>query len=111
MKTKKIQVTVTTGKSYGHVPGHHYHDVEVSIERKTNGRWMVDILETWGNNQGYDEEQGKRQVIGRDSTLDAAVERAERLAITAGIEKSFMAQSLSQAASEAEEKAAAGTPA
>ena len=79
MKIKKIQVTVTSGKSYGHVPGHHYHDVEVSIERKPNGRWMVDILETWGNNQGYDEEQGKRQVIGRDATLDAAVERATLL--------------------------------
>jgi hypothetical protein len=107
MKTKKIQVTVKAGKSYGHVPGHHYHDVEVSIERKTNGRWMVDILETWGSNQGYDEEQGKRQVIGRDATLDAAVERAERLAMAAGIEKSFLAQSLSQAASEAEEAAEA----
>lgn len=107
MKTKRIQVTVTTGKSYGHVPGHHYHDVEVSIERKTNGRWMVDILETWGNNQGYDEEQVKRQVIGRDATLDAAVERAERLAMVAGIDKSFLAESLSQAAREGEEAAEA----
>jgi hypothetical protein len=80
MKTKHIQVTVKTGKSYGHVPGHHYHDVEVTIERKTNGRWMVDILETWGSDQGYDEEQGKKQVIGRDATLDAAIERANRLA-------------------------------
>jgi hypothetical protein len=68
---------------------------------------MVDILETWGSHQGYDEEQGKRQVIGRDVILAAAVERAEGLAMAAGIEKSFLAQSLSQAASEAEEAAEA----
>ena len=107
MKTKRILVQATTGKSYGHVPGHHYHDVEVSIERKTNGRWMVAILETWGSNQGYDEEQGIRQVTGRDVILAAAVERAERLAMAAGIDKSYLAQSLSQAASEAEETAEA----
>jgi hypothetical protein len=103
MNKKQIQVSVTTGNPYGHVPGHHYHDVEVSIERKPTGRWVVDVLETWGNCQGHDEEHGRNHVVGRGITLDAATDRAIQLASAAKIDQKFLVQSLSQAASEAEE--------
>jgi hypothetical protein len=110
MITKQIQVTVTTGKPYGHVPGNSYHDVEVTIERKTNGRWIVDVLEIWGSCQGHDEEHDRNHVIGRGITLDAAIEQADRLATAARINKAYLAQSLSQAANEAEETMETDTP-
>ena len=103
MKIKEIQITVNAGTAHGRGPGHHYQGVRVSITRKNKGRWTVDILETLGIDSGFDEEQCRKQVIGRDATLDAAVERAERLAMAAGIEKPFLAQSLSQAVSQANE--------
>jgi|ERR1039458_1716404 hypothetical protein len=103
MNKKQIEVSVTTGKPYGHVPGHYYHDVEVSIERKATGRWVVDVLETWGNCQGHDEEHGRTHIIGRGPTLDAATDRAIQLAGAANINQEYLVQSLSQAASEAEE--------
>ena len=107
MKNKQIEVSVTTGKKYGHIPGNYYHDVEVSIERKPNGRWVVDVLEIWGSNQGDDKERGRKRVVGRDVILATAIERAERLAGEAKINQEYLAQSLSQAASEAEEAAEA----
>jgi hypothetical protein len=111
MKIKEIQITVNAGTAHGRGPGHNYHGVRVSISRKNSGRWTVDILETWGTDSGFDEEQCRKQVVGRDATLDAAVERAERLAMAAGIENPFLAQSLSQAISQAKEAMRSNPPA
>lgn len=103
MKTTKIQVTVQTDTAVGDIPG-HYQDVQVAIGRKPNGRWMVDIVETWGIDQGFDEEQCRKQVIGRDATLDGAVARARRLAESAGIEPANLMPSLEQAIAQAKSK-------
>ena len=105
MRTKELQIEATAGKPYGHVPGHYYHDVDVSIQRKANGRWFVAVLETWGNCQGHDEEHGRCHICGRGNSLDDAQAQAERLAQTAGINQEYLAQALSQAACEAEEQA------
>jgi hypothetical protein len=104
MTTKEIQVHSTARKPYGHIPGHHYHDVDVWTQRKANGRWFVIVLETWGNCQGHDEEHGQRQICGRGNSLAAAEAQAEQLAKTADINREYLAQALSQAASEAEEQ-------
>lgn len=84
-KMKAIKVTSSVGNEYGHAPGHQYHDVDVTIIRTRRGKWTVEILETSGNAQGYDEEHGRKQVIGRGDELSAAItdarERAERACI------------------------------
>lgn len=104
MKTKTIQLSVATGSPGGHVPGHPYHDVKVTVNRKINGRWLVTILETWGSNRGHDEEIGRRQVIGREATLEKTLEQARQLGLRVGMKKALLEQSISLAASEAKEK-------
>ena len=98
-----MQVSATVGKAYGHYPGNHYHDVHVYIKRKPSGRWVVGILDSWGCNQGDDQKRGRKCVIGRGVSLDAALEQAAQLASEANINQEYLAQSLSQAASNAEE--------
>jgi len=110
MKIKEIQITVNTGTAHGRGPGHNYHGVRVSISRKNSGRWTVDILETWGTDSGYDEEQCRKQAVGRDATLETAIERAERLAVAAGIHQGHLTQSLNQAVSQAHEAMKSNLP-
>jgi hypothetical protein len=98
-----ITATGSAGREYGHVPGHQYHDVDVTISRRPSGRWRVEIIETWGSAQGYDEEHGRKTVIGRGEELDDAVRDAERLAEKADIETDYLAEALSEAADQAEE--------
>jgi hypothetical protein len=105
MKTKPIEVSVTIGKPDGHIPGNNYHDVEATITRKSNGRWLAVILETWGRYKCDDDEPERNEVVGRGATLDAAVQQAEGLAAAANISRSYLAQALSQAAMEAEAEA------
>ena len=105
MKTQPIEVSVTIGKSDGHIPGNNYHDVEARVIRKSNGRWLAVILETWGRYACDDEEPDTSEVVGRGATLDAAAQQAEVLAAAADIKRSYLAQALSQAAMEAEAEA------
>ena len=76
--------TVTVGTPYGHVPGHNYRDVEITITQ-TRGRWTVRALESWGSAQGYDEEHGRKEVIGRGDTLAEAERDCRELAMSAQI--------------------------
>lgn len=93
--------SATVGTEYGHVPGHNYHDVEVTITEKA-GRWSVRVLETWGSAQGYDEEHGRHEVVGRGDTLAEAERDARELAMAAEIHPEYFVQALSQAAAEAD---------
>lgn len=90
------------GKPYGHVPGHQYHDVETLISAKS-GRYRVHVVESWGSAQGYDEEHGRREVIGRGDCLRDAIDDAGDAAKTAGMDESYLIQSLHKAMDEAEE--------
>ena len=100
---KPIETTGSAGKQYGHVPGHQYHDVDVTITRRSSGRWRVSVLETWGSAQGYDEEHGRKTVVGRGDDLDSALADARDLAERADIDAAFLAEALSEAADEAED--------
>lgn len=88
------------GTPYGHVPGHQYHDVEVTIGQRGE-KYRVEVLETWGSAQGFDQEHGRNKVVAIDGDLDSAVRIANSRAQTAGIREDYMIQALSSAHSDA----------
>ncbi len=105
---KTLKVTSSAGKKYGHVPGHNYHDVDVTISRTRPDRWTIEIVETWGGCQGHDEEHGRKTIMARGRTLEATVEEAARRAEAAELDRSYTTQALSCAeagAAEEEEEA------
>lgn len=101
---KTIKVTSSAGKEYGHVPGHQYHDLDVTITRARSGRWTIKLLETWGSCQGRDEEHGRQTVMACARKLEDAVAEANRRAEVADLHKSYTVQALSCAEAEAAAK-------
>lgn len=96
--------STSTGKPYGHVPGHCYCDVDVVISHKPGtGSFRVHVVESWGSCQGYDEEHGRSEVIGRGESIRRAVADARERAKAADIKMEYAEQSLSKAEDEAEE--------
>jgi hypothetical protein len=95
----------SAGNEYGHVPGHQYHDVDVVISTR-GGKYRVQVVESWGSCQGYNEEHGRREVIGRGDTIREAVADARDAAQQADISISYLTQALSRAEDDAEEKLA-----
>lgn len=98
----------SAGKEYGHVPGHQYHDVDVVISHRS-GRYRCHACESWGSAQGYDEEHGRREAIGRGESIAEAVRDARTRAHDAGITCEYLEQALSLAEDAAEESVADGT--
>lgn len=92
----------SAGKAYGHVPGHQYHDVDVVVSTR-RGLYRCHVVESWGSAQGYDEEHGRREVIGRGDSIRAAVVDATERAIAAGIAVGYLTNAVSQAEDAAEE--------
>ena len=90
----------SAGKEFGHVPGHYYHDVDVTISQ-SGDKFRVEVLETWGSAQEDDEEHGRNRVVAIDSDLDAAVRIANARAQQAGINEKYMIQALSGAHADA----------
>lgn len=88
------------GTEFGHVPGHQYHDVDVTIS-KSGEKLRVEVLETWGSAEGYDEEHGRNRVVAIDEDLDTAVRIANARAKEAGIREDYMIQALSSAHADA----------
>ena len=86
----------SAGVAYGHVPGHQYHDVDVVISER-DGKFRCHVVESWGSAQGYDEEHGRREAIGRGDSISQAVEDARSRAKDAGIECEYLEQALSKA--------------
>ena len=101
---KTIKVTTSAGKEYGHVPGNHYLDVDVTITRTRSGRWTIGVVETWGSCQGRDEEHGRKTVMAVGRTLEDAVAKANCRAEAADLHKAYTAQALSCAEAEAAAK-------
>jgi hypothetical protein len=65
----------TVGGSNG--PGSEFHTVDVLVSQsRTTDRVRVQVVETWGSDQGYLEEHGRREVVARGDDLDSAVELA-----------------------------------
>jgi len=94
--------STSVGIPYGHVPGHHYHDVNVVISKR-GGKYRVHVCESWGSAQGYDEEHGRIEVIGRGEDIDDAASGAKAMAKEARIQPDYLSQALSQAVDEAHE--------
>lgn len=88
------------GTPYGHVPGHQFRDVDVTIGRRGE-RIRVEVKESWGSAQGYDEVHGAKRVVAIDGDVGAACRVARQRAIEAGIGIEYMAQALSEAEAEA----------
>lgn len=99
----------SAGNEYGHVPGHQYHDVDVVISRRGD-KYRCHVVESWGSCQGYDEEHGRREAIGRGESIRECVVDARGRAADAGIVCEYREQALSlaeDAATEAETDAPA----
>ena len=67
------------GTPYGHVPGHHYHDVIVAVGQRGQ-QYRAVALEVWGSCQGRDEEHGRVKVIARNTDARAALREVLRRA-------------------------------
>ena len=94
----------SAGIAYGHVPGHQYHDVDVVVSR-SGGKIRVHVCESWGSAQGYDEEHGRREAIGRGETVAVACANARQRARDAGITCEYMEQAMSKAEDAAQDAA------
>lgn len=90
------------GTAYGHVPGHQYSDVDVVVSER-NGKYRCHVVQSWGSAQGYDEEHGRREAIGRGDSIRAACDDARQRAHAAGITCEYLEQALSKAEDAAEE--------
>ena len=102
---KKIEITKTVGRKYGHFPGNDYHDVKVTVTRSAKGRWRVSVLETWGSCQGHDEEHGRKEAYASGDSLEGVGEKANVAARQAGINEQYLVQALSKAIAVADEEA------
>lgn len=97
--------SASKGNEYGHVPGHHYLDVDVVISHVPGKTVRCHVVETWGSAQGRgcDEEHGRREVIGRALTIEGACSDALYQAQKVGMGEEYLFQAISKARDEAEE--------
>lgn len=94
----------SAGKEDGHVPGHQYRDIHCLISRRGD-RFRAAIVHVWGSCQGYNEEHGRRAVIGRGDTIAEAAGAAKQLAAEADMPADYLAEAVSLAVDRAEEAA------
>ena len=100
---KKIAGWIELGcgsKELNDSPSETFHGVEVVISKNLRD-FRVDVLETWGSNQGHIKEHGRNYIVAIKSGIESAVELASEHACTAGIRKNLMIQALSIAYAEA----------
>ena len=101
-KSHEQLASESTGRAYGHVPGHQYADVDVVVSTRGD-KFRCHVVESWGSAQGYDEEHGRREVVGRGESIRGAVADARTRAKAAGIGPDYLEESLSKAEDSAEE--------
>jgi hypothetical protein len=92
----------SSGNANGHLPGHNFHDVDVSVATRS-GMFRVHVCENWGSCQGHDEEHGRRETITRGDTIAGTIAAARSSATRAGITTKLLEQSLTLAEDAAEE--------
>jgi len=92
----RVLAEVTVGAPDGHVLGHHFHDVEVTIGRR-GIRYRVEVVELQGSSQGRgrDDVQSERRVVAIELDLDLAVRIASSRARQAGVAVEYLVQALS----------------
>ena len=91
-----IITTEYKGKRFRHVPGNHYHDVNVFIYNQGKN-YRVKIKEVWGSAQGYDEEHGHKEVIAINDNLNDAIKIAMKRVEKAGNNQEYLIQAVSYA--------------
>jgi|AACY02.7.fsa_nt_gi hypothetical protein len=102
-KTHEELGTASAGRPYGHLPGGKYSDVDVCISRAKNGTYRCHVVASFGSSQGYDEEHGRTEVIGRGDTIREACADARGRASDTDMNKNYLTEALSKAEDEAEE--------
>jgi len=95
----------SSGKPYGHCPGHQYWDVDVTISVSRSGRYQVQAVEVQGSSQGSgcDQEHGRLSVVGRGDSIQEAASDAETRAGACGLHKTYFVAALDEAVDEAYE--------
>ncbi len=106
-KAHKELGTASIGAPYNYVPRHQYSDVDVCISRAKNGTYRCHVVASWGSAQGYDEDHGRTEIIGRGDTIREACAEARDRAMDTDMNKNYLAQALSKAEDEAEEAVSA----
>ncbi len=73
-----ITIESSAGRPYGHVPGHTYLDVDITVEGRT-----ATLIVTSGSSQGgrHDQEWGRTEYSRRGSDASDAVERVRDAAL------------------------------
>ena len=103
-KSHRELARASAGKEYGHVPGHRYHDVDAIVTRRGD-KFRCQLVETWGSAQGYDEEHGRREVVGRGASIREAIDEAMHRASLAAMNQEYYIQAASAAEDAAHESA------
>jgi hypothetical protein len=103
-KTHTKLASVSVGTEFGHVPGHQYSDVDVVVSHRP-GKTCIrcHVVQSWGSAQGYDEEHGRHEVMGRGLTVDGACSDALAAGQAAGMNAGKLHEAISQARDQAEE--------
>jgi hypothetical protein len=79
------KIAVSAGRPYGHVPGHSYLDVDMTCRAARDGRWLATVTIVWGSARGgaqWDQEHGRVEYAATGSDARAAIERAQREALS-----------------------------
>lgn len=92
-KSHVLLADESVGIPYGHVPGHQYHDVDVVVSR-SGSSYRCHVVESWGSAQERDQEHGRKEAIGRGSSIRAAIMAARGSAHDCGMDASYLAQAL-----------------
>lgn len=100
-KTHRELSSTSVGTEFGHTPGHQYNDVDVVISQSRDGKFRCHIVESWGSAQGYDEEHGRREAIGRGESISEAAHDAKQIALEAGVSTRYLTSAVSKAIDEA----------
>jgi hypothetical protein len=95
----EVLVKADVGKAYGHVPGHQFHDVNITVSRRQSphSMWKVEIEEVAGSSQGYDEIHHRIKVSARSSSWRDAMRVANARAVTGGVDNGYLVQAISAA--------------
>lgn len=104
--------SATAGKAYGHVPGHTYHDVTITL-RSRLGLWSAKATEVTGSCQGWSPSAGElrqghsyRSIRdGGHDTIERVLTAIERKAIAAGMPADYVRTACAEVAEELAEVA------
>lgn len=97
MKQWKKIAEGSAGIPYGHTPGHQFSDVTVVILRRGT-RWLVEVKEERGSDQGsHDEIHKRREVSIFGGHLPTALWQAKEECIALGMDREHLTGAIARA--------------